>query len=92
MASPLGGAASKSRCFEAAASLADLTRIFRIFHQIWAMSIVRSVGAVSGLAFIPPMIPTLVDKPPSGPGWIHEVKQDGYRMQLLVEVGNSRLL
>ena len=52
----------------------------------------RSVRSESRLSFIPPLIPTLVDKPPTGPGWIHEIKQDGYRMQLLVEGGIGRLL
>jgi ATP dependent DNA ligase domain len=25
-------------------------------------------------------IPTLAAKPPSGPGWVHEIKHDGYRL------------
>jgi bifunctional non-homologous end joining protein LigD len=32
-------------------------------------------------AFIEPCLPTLADKPPSGPRWIHEIKHDGYRLQ-----------
>jgi bifunctional non-homologous end joining protein LigD len=30
--------------------------------------------------FIRPYRPLLVAKPPSGPGWLHEVKHDGYRI------------
>jgi bifunctional non-homologous end joining protein LigD len=30
--------------------------------------------------FIDPCIPTLAAKPPSGPGWDHEIKHDGYRL------------
>jgi hypothetical protein len=30
--------------------------------------------------FIYPCIPTLAAKPPSGPGWVHEIKHDGYRL------------
>jgi ATP-dependent DNA ligase len=30
--------------------------------------------------FIEPCIPTLAAKPPSGPGWVHEIKHDGYRL------------
>jgi bifunctional non-homologous end joining protein LigD len=30
--------------------------------------------------FILPCQPLLVDKPPSGLGWLHEVKHDGYRI------------
>lgn len=32
--------------------------------------------------FMQPCIPTLVDKPPEGEGWAHEIKYDGYRTQL----------
>ena len=31
--------------------------------------------------------PKLVDRPPSGDGWLHEIKYDGYRMQLAVGAG-----
>jgi hypothetical protein len=30
--------------------------------------------------FIPPCQPALADSPPSGPGWLHEIKFDGYRV------------
>ena len=32
--------------------------------------------------FIKPCIPTRAHKPPSGPGWVHEIKHDGYRLQV----------
>lgn len=32
--------------------------------------------------FIPPCIPTLVEKPPEGDAWTHEIKYDGYRTQI----------
>lgn len=35
--------------------------------------------------------PKLVDRPPSGAGWTHEVKLDGYRMQAHVRGGRARL-
>ncbi|HLJ01112.1 MAG TPA: DNA ligase D [Bradyrhizobium sp.] len=34
---------------------------------------------------------TLVDRPPSGPNWCHEIKFDGYRMQLRIEDGKAVL-
>jgi bifunctional non-homologous end joining protein LigD len=43
----------------------------------------------SRLAFIEPQLPTLVEQPPTGSGWIHEIKHDGYRT-LLVIAGRSR--
>src|SRR5215831_6116563 len=30
--------------------------------------------------FIEPCLPSRADRPPSGPGWIHEIKHDGYRL------------
>jgi bifunctional non-homologous end joining protein LigD len=30
--------------------------------------------------FIEPCLPTPAERPPSGPGWIHEVKHDGFRL------------
>ncbi|WP_235984421.1 ATP-dependent DNA ligase [Mesorhizobium neociceri] len=32
-------------------------------------------------------MPTLVVKPPEGDGWIHEVKFDGYRSQIVRDAG-----
>jgi bifunctional non-homologous end joining protein LigD len=37
--------------------------------------------------FVAPQLCTLVDRPPSGAGWGHEIKLDGYRLQLRVENG-----
>jgi bifunctional non-homologous end joining protein LigD len=34
------------------------------------------------LGFIRPEIPTLVPEPPSGEGWIHEIRHDGYHALL----------
>ena len=41
--------------------------------------------------FIEPQLCRLVDAPPLGADWIHEVKFDGYRMQLRVEDGKAAL-
>jgi bifunctional non-homologous end joining protein LigD len=30
--------------------------------------------------FFLPCQPTLPDRPPAGPGWLHEIKFDGYRI------------
>jgi bifunctional non-homologous end joining protein LigD len=38
-------------------------------------------------AFISPQLAKLVDRPPAQPGWAHEIKFDGYRMQLRVAHG-----
>lgn len=39
------------------------------------------------LSFIEFQMPTLVEKPPKGDGWIHEIKYDGYRTQLVIQPG-----
>ena len=39
---------------------------------------VRSRSKPDG--FILPCQPALADRPPSGPGWLHEIKFDGYRV------------
>ena len=41
-----------------------------------------------GLSFVEPQMPTLVEKPPEGSDWIHEI--NGYRTQLLVDRGRAR--
>src|SRR5262250_610449 len=41
--------------------------------------------------FIPLQLCRLVDRPPVGEGWIHEIKFDGYRMLLRVEQGGAAL-
>ncbi len=43
-------------------------------------------------AFIEPQLAKALEKPPSGPGWAHEIKLDGYRMQLRVAGGEATLL
>ncbi|MEA2819438.1 MAG: bifunctional non-ous end joining protein LigD [Bradyrhizobium sp.] len=41
--------------------------------------------------FVTPQLCTLVERPPAGEGWGHEIKLDGYRMQLRVEDGRATL-
>lgn len=36
-------------------------------------------------------MPTLTDKPPEGAGWIHEVKFDGYRSQIVIDGEGVRI-
>jgi bifunctional non-homologous end joining protein LigD len=43
-------------------------------------------------AFVEPSLALLVDKPPSEPLWVHEIKFDGYRMQARVDGDDIRLL
>jgi len=43
------------------------------------------------IGFIKPQLASLVDQPPEGKHWIHEIKYDGYRCQVLLERGQSRV-
>ena len=42
--------------------------------------------------FVAPALATLRDTPPTGAGWLHEVKFDGYRIQARLDHGEVRLL
>src|SRR5262245_23256324 len=42
-------------------------------------------------AFIFPCQPIVAKQPPTGPGWAHELKHDGYRLQIHVRDGRVRL-
>ena len=44
------------------------------------------------LRFFEPQLPSLVDQPPEGEHWIHEIKHDGYRCRVLLERGRARVL
>jgi bifunctional non-homologous end joining protein LigD len=41
--------------------------------------------------FIAPQLCTSVERPPAGTDWVHEIKFDGYRIQMRVEDGNVSL-
>src|SRR5258708_13858370 len=41
---------------------------------------------------ITPQLATLVDKPPDGAEWLHEIKYDGYRLLARIEQGKAKLL
>ena len=43
------------------------------------------------LRFIEPQLASPVDQPPEGKHWIHEVKHDGYRSQVVIENGKARV-
>jgi bifunctional non-homologous end joining protein LigD len=49
------------------------------------VTFVRSTG------FIAPCIPTRAHKVPAGPDWVHEIKHDGYRLQVRREGDKVRL-
>ncbi len=60
-----------------------------------ASSVWQSNHETTGVAlpgFIEPQLAMSVEKPPVGSGWAHEIKFDGYRMQLRTVGGEATLL
>jgi bifunctional non-homologous end joining protein LigD len=51
----------------------------------------KTKTAASVPEFIEPQLTKLLEKPPAGPGWAHEIKFDGYRMQLRTVGGKASL-
>jgi ATP-dependent DNA ligase len=47
---------------------------------------------VARIGFIPPCMPSRAERPPCGPGWIHEIKHDGFRMMVRRDAAGVRLL
>ena len=41
--------------------------------------------------FVPPQLSRPVEKPPSGPQWVHEIKLDGFRMAARIDNGRVQL-
>lgn len=52
---------------------------------------VKAKMAASIPAFVEPQLCRLVDQPPAGADWVHEVKFDGYRVQLRVADGKAHV-
>ena len=59
---------------------------------------VRSVAGLPGAvkaplpAMLAPQLATLAKEPPTGPGWIYELKFDGYRLLARIDEGQVRLI
>src|SRR5262245_14639858 len=43
-------------------------------------------------AFIEPCLPSRADHPPTGPGWVHEIKHDGFRLMVRRDGAGIRLI
>jgi bifunctional non-homologous end joining protein LigD len=56
--------------------------------MLWRSSRTRRPPA----GFIEPCIPSPAPRPPAGDNWIHEIKQDGYRMMARRDAAGIRLL
>ena len=59
--------------------------------MLWRMRTSRGRPKSVPAAFIHPCRPIVAKQPPSGPGWAHELKHDGYRLQIHIRNGRVRL-
>ena len=60
-------------------------------RNAWHNARPRERSARAPASFIDPCLPTKVDKPPAGNDWAHEIKHDGYRLQIHAGSGGVRL-
>jgi bifunctional non-homologous end joining protein LigD len=51
----------------------------------------RPAPVPSDPSFIAPQLCAVAQQPPQGPGWVHEMKLDGYRIQASIRGGRARL-
>jgi bifunctional non-homologous end joining protein LigD len=50
----------------------------------------HSLAQPERLGFVEPMLPTLIAEAPEGDDWLHEIKYDGYRTQLVIDGAGVR--
>ena len=65
--------------------------IKRYIHGMVSRTYGRGRPLNAPAAFIHPCQPIVAKQPPSGPGWAHELKLDGYRLQIHVRDGRVHL-
>jgi bifunctional non-homologous end joining protein LigD len=59
--------------------------------MLWRLRSSRGRPINASAAFIHPCQPIVAKEPPTGPGWVHELKHDGYRLQIHVRDGGVKL-
>jgi ATP-dependent DNA ligase len=57
----------------------------------WRSSIPRKRSGLAPVSFIDPCLPMRVEKAPSAEGWVHEIKHDGFRLQIHARKSRVRL-
>ena len=59
--------------------------------MLWRVRNSRGRPKNAPAAFVHPCQPIVAKQPPTGPGWAHELKHDGYRLQIHVRDGRVQL-
>ncbi len=70
---------------------AKARKIAKLAATVPKRKAVRVKHVTSIPRFVEPQLAKLYDRPPSGAGWVHEVKFDGYRIQMRVADGRAVL-
>jgi hypothetical protein len=56
------------------------------------MVLLRERVARRGIGAIEPCLPSPAKQPPAGPGWMHEIKHDGFRLMARRDARGVRLI
>jgi ATP-dependent DNA ligase len=67
------------------------TRLFRLGFPIKPRMSLRE-HTRAGLGRVEPCLPSPAKAPPSGPGWLHEIKHDGFRILARRDSAGVRLI
>jgi bifunctional non-homologous end joining protein LigD len=81
--------APANRVWQSKGGEAEKAALLRAAPEPQVKAAPKKAAALPG--FVPPQLTVSVEKPPPGPGWGHEIKFDGYRLQLRVEGGKATL-
>lgn len=91
-----GDAAADDRSVASGRSLAEIARNVGArpvaFMKAGTSARPRGARRAALPAFVLPQLCKAQAKPPTGEGWMHEIKLDGYRIQVRVERGRANLL
>ena len=80
--------ADPARVWDTTAGSAADARRKRSGKAVGAPAAAKLVSPPDLPDFIAPQLCEIAERPPAGPGWVHEIKFDGYRVQLRVAGSN----
>jgi bifunctional non-homologous end joining protein LigD len=81
--------AAANRVWQSKGGEPEKAALLRASAEPQVKAVPRKAASLPG--FVPPQLALSVEKPPLGAGWGHEIKFDGYRLQLRVEGGKATL-
>lgn len=91
MAQIAAGKGKSPKTFMASAKISSRAIWSSIGAEPKVTSKKRSASKTPMPDFVAPQLCKLVSRAPSGEDWVHEIKLDGYRMQMRVEDGQARM-